>query len=64
MPGAVSDDGGGGKGMGRGYLALVLEADLACLHAAVLFEVRPWCVDDGDVVLLVALDGALDKVGV
>lgn len=64
MTGTVSDDSGGGKGVGRGYLALVLEADLTGFHAAVLFEVRPWCVDDGDVVLLVALDGALDKVGV
>ena len=34
-------------------LALVLEADLADVHAAVLFEVGPWRVDDGDVVLFV-----------
>lgn len=38
------------------YLALVLEADLADVHAAVLFEVGPWRVDDGDVVLFVACD--------
>lgn len=37
-------------------LALVLEADLAGGHAAILLEVRPGRVDDGDVVLLVALD--------
>lgn len=35
----------------------VLEADLADLHGAVLAEVGPGGVDDGDVVLLVALDG-------
>lgn len=48
-------------------LALVLEADLADGHAAVLLEVRPGRVDDGDVVLLVALDrvrlGQLAQVG-
>lgn len=33
---------------------LVLKADLADVHGAVLFQVRPWRVDDGDVVLLVA----------
>lgn len=37
-------------------LAVVLEADLADGHAAVLLEIRPRRVDDGDVVLLVALD--------
>lgn len=37
-------------------LALVLEADLAHGHAAVLLKVGPRRVDDGDVVLLVALD--------
>lgn len=36
------------------YLALVLEADLADGHAAVLLEVGPWRVDDGYVVFLVA----------
>jgi hypothetical protein len=35
----------------------VLEADLADFHAAILFEVGPWCVDDCDIVLLVALNG-------
>jgi len=34
----------------------VLETDLADFHAAVLFEVGPGCVDDCDIVLLVALD--------
>lgn len=37
-------------------LARVLEADLADGHAAVLLQVGPGRVDDGDVVLLVALD--------
>lgn len=37
-------------------LAMVLEADLPDGHAAVLLEVGPRRVDDGDVVLLVALD--------
>lgn len=36
------------------HLARVLEADLADLHAAVLLEVGPGCVDDCDIVLLVA----------
>lgn len=36
------------------YLALVLEADLADGHAAVLLEVGPWRVDNGYVVFLVA----------
>jgi hypothetical protein len=35
----------------------VLEADLADFHAAILFEVGPWCVDDCDIILLVALGG-------
>jgi hypothetical protein len=35
-------------------LLVVLEADLAGGHAAVLLEVGPGGVDDGDVVLLVA----------
>lgn len=35
------------------YLSLVLEADLSHLHAAVLFEVRPGRVDDGDIVFLI-----------
>lgn len=34
-------------------LLVVLEAYLAHGHAAVLLEVGPWGVDDGDVVLLV-----------
>jgi hypothetical protein len=34
--------------------ARVLEANLANFHAAVLLEVGPWCVDDCDIVLLVA----------
>lgn len=38
----------------QGYLFVVLEAHLAHSHAAVLFEVGPWRVDDGDVVLFVA----------
>ncbi len=33
-----------------------MEANLPSSHAAVLLEVGPWGVDDGDVVLLVALD--------
>jgi hypothetical protein len=37
-------------------LLLILEADLADGHAAVLAEVGPGGVDDGDVVLLVPLD--------
>lgn len=37
-------------------LALVLEADLAGGHAAILLQVGPGRVDDGDVVFLVALD--------
>jgi len=37
-------------------LARVLEADLADGHTAILLEVRPRRVDDGDVILLVALD--------
>ena len=35
-------------------LLVVLEADLADVHAAILLEVRPRRVDDGDVVLFVA----------
>lgn len=35
---------------------LVLERDLADGHGAVLFQVGPGGVDDGDVVLFVALD--------
>ena len=35
-------------------LALVLEAYLPHVHGAILLEIGPWCVDDGDVVLLVA----------
>lgn len=42
------------------YFAGVLEADLADLHAAVFLEVGPWCVDDCDVVFLVALCGMSD----
>jgi hypothetical protein len=34
-------------------LLVVLEADLAGRHAAVLLKVGPGSVDDGDVVLLV-----------
>lgn len=36
------------------HLAGILEGDLADLHAAVLLEVGPGRVDDGDVVLLIA----------
>ena len=39
------------------YFAGVLETDLADFHAAVFFEVGPGCVDDCDIVLLVALGG-------
>jgi hypothetical protein len=38
-------------------LLVVLEADLPHGHAAILLEVGPGGVDDGDAVLLVALDG-------
>ena len=38
------------------HLALVVEADLSGDHAAVFLEIGPWRIDDGDVVLLVALD--------
>lgn len=38
-------------------LAVILETNLANLHAAILLQVRPGGVDDGDVVLLVALYG-------
>ena len=38
-------------------LLVVMKADLTSSHAAVLLEIGPWRVDDGDVVLLVALDG-------
>lgn len=37
-------------------LLVVLEADLTGRHGAILLQVRPGRVDDGDVVLLVALD--------
>lgn len=36
------------------YLAMVLEANLADLHAAILLQVRPRGVNDRNVVLLVA----------
>lgn len=36
------------------YLAMVLEANLANLHAAVLLQVRPRGVNDRNVVFLVA----------
>lgn len=35
------------------HLLLVLKADLTHGHAAVLLQVRPWCVDDRNVVLFV-----------
>ena len=35
---------------------VVLDAHLACRHRAILLQVRPRRVDDGDVVLLIALD--------
>lgn len=38
------------------HLLVILEAHLADGHAAVLFEIGPRGVDDGDVVLLVACD--------
>lgn len=44
------------------YFAGVLEADLADLHAAVFLEVGPWCVDDCDVVFLVALGEMSDML--
>jgi hypothetical protein len=37
-------------------LLVVLEAHLTRRHGAILLQVRPGSVDDGDVVLLVALD--------
>jgi hypothetical protein len=33
-----------------------MKADLASSHAAILLEIGPWRVDDGDIILLVALD--------
>jgi len=42
---------------GLTHLLIVLEADLADGHAAVLLEVGPGGVDDGDVVLFVAWGG-------
>jgi hypothetical protein len=49
------------------HLLGVAEAHLADVHGAVLLEVRPRRVDDGDVVLFVALDrvglGQLGEVG-
>lgn len=42
------------------HFAGVLEANLADLHAAVFLEVGPWCIDDCDVVFLVALGGMSD----
>lgn len=39
---------------GKTDLSLVLEADLADLHASILFEIGPGRVDDGDVILFVA----------
>lgn len=41
---------GGGE---TAYLLVVVEGDLTDCHAAILLEVRPWCVNDGDVILLV-----------
>lgn len=35
----------------------LLETDLAYGHGLVFLQVRPWSVDHGDVVLLVALNG-------
>lgn len=35
-------------------LSLIMEADLTDIHAAVLFQVGPGRIDDGDVVFLVA----------
>lgn len=36
------------------HLPLVFEAHLACCHASVLFQIRPWSIDDRYVILLVA----------
>ncbi len=47
-------DGGGREEGEDRYLLLVMEADLTGRHAGVLVEVRPGCVDDCYVVLLVA----------
>jgi hypothetical protein len=38
---------------GGACLARIVKADLSDIHAAVLFEVRPGRVDDGDVVLFI-----------
>jgi len=35
---------------------LIFEAHLTCRHTAGLLQVAPWRVDDGDIILLVALD--------
>lgn len=37
-----------------GYLFAVVETYLACSHASVLVQVRPWRVDDRDVFFLIA----------
>lgn len=38
-------------------LARILEAHLTGGHAAVLLQIGPGCIDNGDIILLVALDG-------
>jgi hypothetical protein len=35
------------------YLLLIFEAYLSDSHASVLFEIRPWCINDSDVIFLV-----------
>lgn len=39
--------------VGKACFALVVEADLADVHASVFLEVGPGGVDDGDVVLFI-----------
>ena len=46
-----------GGGGGEKHFSRVVEGDLPCSHAGVLFEVRPGGVDDGDVVFFVACPG-------
>lgn len=41
--------------------SLVMEADLADVHATILFEIGPGRVDDGDVVFFVSWATGLDS---
>lgn len=36
------------------HLLVIVKADLACGHGAILLQVAPWRVDDGDIVFLVS----------